>query len=182
VGAELCLSGEEVGVAAMNAKDSIPEITRLAKQLFAKQWIAIDNQNPFADKKLNEPGVYLLAYSNRNLSDRPIDPKDVFYVGMTCSVGGLKSRLRQFVAGTQGKYSHSAARRFFRENSRKSARKHFFYAALPFICVASKGKANPRDFRQLGHISCVEYYSIARILEKTGKRPPLNKLGPRPAI
>ena len=41
---------------------------------------------------------------------------------------------------------------------------------LAFECVSNKAEAEPADFIQLGHICAVEYYAIARILEKNRQK------------
>jgi hypothetical protein len=77
--------------------------------------------------------------------------------------------------------------RFYREHgggkpfAGLKSRKRLYFAALTFECESNKGLAEPDDLRVMGHINCIEYYAIAHVAEQTGKNPPLNKLGPRPA-
>jgi hypothetical protein len=60
--------------------------------------------------------------------------------------------------------------------------KKFYYVSLTLECVSNKGKASPDDFRELGHVACLEYYAIAHVFAETGNKPPLNKLGVRDEV
>ena len=65
-------------------------------------WINWDNRNSLDG--LEFPGVYCLAISDVGLSGQKFKwVKEITYVGMTNSQGGLKSRLKQF-----DKYCHAA--------------------------------------------------------------------------
>ena len=64
-------------------------------------------------EELTYPGIYALALSKVNLSGRPFSwIKEIMYVGMTNSKGGLKSRLKQFDNTIRGKTGHGGAQRF----------------------------------------------------------------------
>ena len=78
--------------------------------------------------------MYLLAYTNKNLKGQRVKPEDIFYVGMTCSVGGLKQRLEQFIRGIEKNDSTLAPGAFIevakgKPYSKLRLRGHFFYAA-----------------------------------------------------
>ena len=63
--------------------------------LFNKKWTNLLEN--YKDLKNGQyPGVYILAFTTKNLEGKPIKVKDVFYVGMSNSLGGVKQRLRQF--------------------------------------------------------------------------------------
>jgi hypothetical protein len=75
--------------------------------------------------------------------------------------------------------------RFYREHcggkpfGQLKTRKRLYVAGLTIGCEGDKVDAMPDDLRLMGHVACLEYYAIARIAEKTGKKPALNKYGPR---
>lgn len=50
------------------------------------------------------PGVYALAYSGQHLAGKRIMPKDVFYVGMSNSVGGYRLSAEQGNDDAQGRF------------------------------------------------------------------------------
>jgi hypothetical protein len=57
------------------------------------------------------PGVYVLAYSTARLNGKPIEEREIFYVGV--SHAGVKGRLKQFINGLEDGGHHSGAKRFF---------------------------------------------------------------------
>lgn len=165
----------------------ISEIQNLVSKLFRLKWKALHGEQ-FADASLRYPGVYLLAYTAKQLGGTAIVEKDILYVGMSNAESGVKARLKQFRRGLETYGYHSGAMRFYREYqknvpwSKLKKRKTFFYVALPIECTSEKAILTPSDLRALGHVSCLEYYAIARIREKTKRMPPLNKFGKRPVF
>jgi len=163
----------------------IPALSSLTGRLFKRNWNDFHALAAFKEPEFKRPGVYLLAYSKSKLAGRAVKETDVFYVGMTCSAEGLRDRLGQFRKGIEDNKHHSAARRFYREVgkgkpfSKLRDGRRFYFVALPFECISDKSLSKPDDFITLGHICCVEYYAIARVYKATGKKPKLNKLGPR---
>lgn len=154
---------------------------------FAKRW------QPFHTKERDlavstkietcaDPGVYLLAYSSKPMSGRSVRPRDVFYVGMSNSAGGLPQRFRQFQSSLEGGNGHGPAYRFYekcakhRKYSRLRSNKIFFFAALPVACESNKSKAKASDFLMMGKVASLEYEAIARVLRSTGRLPGLNDL------
>ena len=128
----------------------------------------------------------MIAYTKTELKGKPIRENDVLYVGMSTAQGGVRTRLKQFGDGLETYGIHSGAKRFYREYqnnlpfSRLRDQSTFFYTALAINCISDKSMLQPGDLRELGHIVCLEYYAIARIKQKTGRTPPLNKFGKRP--
>jgi hypothetical protein len=165
----------------------IREIEKLAARLFRKKWERLHG-DAFSDPALRFPGVYLLAYSKRDLAQKPVEERDVLYVGMSNAQGGVRVRLKQFRDGIEKNDLHSGARRFYREYqsnrpwSKLKGAKSLFYAAISIECVSEKSKLTPADLRKLGHVCCLEYYVIARVREKAQRMPPLNKFGKRPSL
>lgn len=65
--------------------------------------------------------------------------------------------------------------------SQLKTRKRLYVAALTIECESDKVDVQPNDLRLMGHVACLEYYAIARIAQRIGKKPALNKYGPRVA-
>lgn len=141
------------------------------KQLLSKTWQPLETH-------LNEcgkfPGVYIIAYSNKNLENKKINIKDIFYVGMTNSLGGLNSRLKQFRKASNGKRGHSGGNRFFGDKLAKKGY-HFFAQSISINCKVSKEKRTPKDLLKMGDVAKLEYEVIAEIKDKLGREPELNK-------
>ena len=127
------------------------------------------------------PGVYILAYTNKDLEGKPIKIEDIFYVGMSNSRGGIKQRLKQFIDGLNKGYGHSAGNRFFQEYSEGKSfdvanhKKTFFVAFLSLPCKVNKDERSSEDLRNMGEVAKFEYCVMAFIKEKLGREPELNK-------
>jgi len=147
-----------------------PSKDALVKKLLHQKWSRlVRNFRHTADGKY--PGVYLLAYSDRNLSGKSIKESDIFYVGMSNT--SVSTRLNQFIAGI-----HSAAMRF-RENwgrYKKFFRKWSFYVAIATIpCETEKGFRTEPDLCKLGRICELEYALLARVKRTEDFEPLLNR-------
>lgn len=166
---------------------SLRTITRLADTLFAEKWHKLHGRGAFSDPRLKYPGIYLLAFRRAALEGRGIVESDVLYVGMSNSSGGVAQRLKQFRDGIEKNGFHSGAMRFYRDHSNGSpfsavkSNKKFYFVALTLPCVSVKARAQPTDFQTMGHVAALEYYVVARVLERTGRTPPLNHYGTQPA-
>ena len=165
----------------------IAAIESLVEKLFRQRWKSFHDDHPFSDgESLKSPGVYMLAYTKSKLRGKLIKENDVLYVGMSNSQGGIRTRLKGFGDGLETYGIHSGAKRFYREYqngrpfSKLKDQGRFFYATLTIDCISEKSKLQPSDLRELGHVACLEYYAIARIKQKTGRMPTLNKFGKRP--
>jgi len=61
---------------------------------------------------INLPGVYIIARSRVRLTDKAFALRpDIIYIGMTNSVGGLRSRLKEFDNTIAGRTRHGGADR-----------------------------------------------------------------------
>ena len=59
------------------------------------------------------PGVYALAVSEKDISDKKFDwVEEIIYFGMTNSGGGLRARLKQFDNTIIGKEGHGGGEVF----------------------------------------------------------------------
>ncbi|QWG16134.1 hypothetical protein KMZ68_13880 [Bradyrhizobium sediminis] len=162
------------------------DIEALVSDLFRQRWAALDRE-ALARPDLIYPGVYLLAFTSEKIAGETVKPDQVLYAGMSNSAGGVRARLKQFIKGIEKNDFHSGAMRFYREYcggkpfSQLRTRRRLYVAALAIECKSDKVDAQPDDLRLMGHVACLEYYAIARIAQKTGKKPALNKYGPREA-
>ena len=97
------------------------------------------------------------------------------------SHAGVETRLKQFIKGLEDGRQHSAAMRFFREIANrlrysKLPKKEVFYVASVCVpCVSKKAHRTPDDLRKMGTVAALEINVLARIKEKTGREPKLNK-------
>ena len=129
----------------------------------------------------NYPGIYLLAFTDKNLEGEIVKPSDIFYVGMSNARKGITSRIQQFINGIEKNGSHSAGMRFYKENSKSipfskcSHLEKFYIVSLAFKCDVNKATRTPNDLRIMGDICQLEYYLLAHIKEITNEEPKLNK-------
>jgi hypothetical protein len=70
------------------------------------------------DERLRYPGVYLLAYGAKELEGQNVKIDDVYYIGMSNSAGGVRSRLRQFKSALERGYGHSGGNHCYVQNKR----------------------------------------------------------------
>jgi hypothetical protein len=150
------------------------------QQILSKKWKPLlENCKNIEDG--NYPGIYLLAFTDRNLEGEIVKPSDIFYVGMSNARKGLTSRVQQFINGIEKNGSHSAGMRFFKENSKGIAfsqcnhLEKFYIVSSTFKCDVNKLTRTPNDLRIMGDICRLEYYLLAHIKEVTNAEPNLNK-------
>ena len=158
------------------------DLTENVNELFKARWRWLHAEQ-WADRdRLQNPGVYLLAYDARDLEEQRVKVDDVYYVGMSNAAGGVSARLKQFQCAIEKGYGHSAGNRWFVQNKKKAYSEHrtnekFYFAARCLPCKSLKSIAGPDDFRTMGQVACLEYYAIAHVLAKSAakKVPPLNR-------
>lgn len=150
------------------------------QEILNKKWQPLlENYKKIEDG--NYPGIYLLAYTNKNLEGQIVEPDDIFYVGMSNARKGLTSRVKQFLNGIEKNGSHSAGMRFYKENSQGipfSECDHlekFYIVSSAFKCNVNKQTRTPNDLRIMGEICRLEYHLLAHIKEVTNEEPKLNK-------
>jgi hypothetical protein len=159
----------------------VPDIKSSLKTLFTQKWIALEDYQKLTNGKY--PGVYLLAYTNKNMMGKRVAPDHVYYVGMSRSRGGIYQRLYQYKQGIENGKSHSAAIRFFHKvakgkpYSRLPNKKKFYVASISIPCVVDKSKRTAFDLKKMGEVARLEYYALAHIKNKrfNGSEPWLNK-------
>lgn len=90
---------------------------------------------------------------------------------------GVKSRIKQFINGIEKNGSHSAAMRFYKENSEGIAfsdcnhPEKFYIVSSTFKCDVDKRTRTPDDLRIMGDICKLEYFLLAHIKEVTNAEP-----------
>jgi len=143
--------------------------------LFSERW-----QSLFAPgvlQPLKMPGVYLLAYSSRDLAVQRVEASDVYYVGMSNDAKGVGRRLQRFADGVRWTGKHYGARKHRKWKGRPHSEadpEQFYFAAVTLDCLAKKTLAKPSDWQTMGCVAALEYFAIARVLEQTSRVPELN--------
>jgi hypothetical protein len=158
---------------------NVPKLNNLIPRLFRKRWERLPTRKKMAENDaLKSPGVYVLAFDSPELRGKKIEAQDVWYVGMT-NEGGLSNRLGQFLSSATGGFGHSAGLRFKkfwlrRRNAKwKSTDPLFAYVEIP--CETEKPWRSVKDLRRMGTVAALEYEILAKIKERTGFEPVLNK-------
>jgi hypothetical protein len=106
---------------------------------------------------LKNPGVYALAISNNNLSNKQFSwIEQIVYIGMSNAVAGLKGRLKQFDNTIIGKTGHGGAERFLRDYPGHEKLTPLLYVAVaPFECKVTSNA--PSDLLIMGNVAKAEY-------------------------
>jgi hypothetical protein len=152
----------------------------LVDEVFHQHWTRFEiNGNGAVLNDGGYPGVYVLAYTASELEGKRVREKDIYYVGM--SLVGVRTRLGQFRAGLLDGHHHCAAKHFFFDENRgkpfdeATSQKKFFVATVSIPCRFRKQERTPADLQKLGTVAALEFHVLARVKEKQGKEPPLNK-------
>ena len=137
------------------------------------RWIKWENRSKFTNRQW--PGVYILAITNKNLENKKPNFRDVVYIGMTNSHGGLISRWNQFDNSIHNKPGHSGGKTVFRDlGNYKNWKRKLFVCALPVKCNVFKDKRTPEDLIQMGWIAFLEYEALSKYKKLIGKEPKYN--------
>lgn len=170
-------TAEEIAAEKARMKLPVPRIEKLVDGLFRKKWVPLrEDYSKLVDS--DHPGVYVLAYSAKELRGKPVKEDQIYYVGV--SHAGVRKRLKQFIKGLKDGGLHSAAKKFFSEvahgvpYSSLPDGKEFFVSSISVPCTYSKKARNPLDLQKLGLIAALEWYVLARVRKKTGDEPWLN--------
>ncbi len=120
------------------------------------------------------PGVYALAISTDDLSDRQFTwQPQIVYFGMTNSISGLKGRLKQFDNTINGKTGHGGADRFRHDFSQaKELHSRLYVAVLPYECDIRSN--TPADLITMGSVAKAEYECFAQFSKLFGRLPKYN--------
>ncbi len=176
-GRGLSKTAKELAKEMTRLRSPCPRIDQLLGDLFDREWVELHRDySKLADA--HYPGVYVLAFTSRDVLGQRVDERDVFYVGM--SHAGVKQRLKQFIVGLEDGGHHSGAKTFFTKAdrvpySKLRSRKKFFVASVSIPCRVKKNHRKPEDLKKMGVVAALEWYVLARIKGKIGREPDLNK-------
>lgn len=125
-------------------------------------------------KGINLPGVYIIALADKNISGTPFTYiPDIIYIGMSNSLGGLKSRLKQFDNTIKGKEGHGGARRVRYKHTDYETLTHRLYVAVyPRKC--SVRTMSHSSLRIMGSVAKHEYDCLASFVDQFGQLPEFN--------
>jgi hypothetical protein len=123
---------------------------------------------------LNFPGVYALALSPKNLAGQSFSwQRQIAYIGMTNSKGGLKSRLQQFDNAIKGGEGHGGGHRFrFKYADYTKLSRQLYVSVCPQECDVTSN--SPSDLRLMGKVANHEYECFAVFVEAFGYMPEFN--------
>ena len=125
-------------------------------------------------------GVYALAYTTKKLEGKKVKIGDIFYIGMSNSLAGVRGRLKQFIGSINGRQTHSAGMRLFRDYLNRVpfedhvGDKRLWAIALTFKCNVRKADRQATDLRTMGRVTCLEYYLLAHYRAARNCEPELN--------
>jgi hypothetical protein len=121
-------------------------------------------------------GIYCIAYSEKDISNNLFGwIPQIVYIGVTNSIGGLKSRLLQFHKTIEGKLQHGGADRFkegYRHLSSNVIFSNLYVAVCPFYCNVESNEE--KDFHIMGEVAKSEYVCFAEYVKHHGKLPKFN--------
>ncbi|WP_445157280.1 hypothetical protein [Halomonas sp. E14] len=107
------------------------------------------------------PGVYVIAISDQDLSGKAVKWRNVVYIGMTKSKGGLSQRWSQLQNSLRGRNGHSGGWAIYKAlGNFDEWNSNLFVAAMPIKCNAAD--AGPNDLRRLGWIAYLEYEAFSK--------------------
>lgn len=136
-------------------------------------WIKWSDRNNLND--LQYPGIYAISYNEHYINNNSFDwMREIIYIGMTNSKGGLKRRLRQFDYTISGKgNNHSGAKRVRdKYNNYDKLIKYLCVAVRPFKCDVTSIKEE--DLRIMGKVTEYEYICFAEYVKRFGMLPEFN--------
>jgi hypothetical protein len=162
----------------------VPQVKEIVRSMFRQRW-RILNREVLSDHTLKWPGLYLLAYGNKqnDLDGKPVRANEILYVGMS-NHATLNARLGQFLNSIKGGRGHSAGQRIFAGSRWRAVPKakgehgdRFYFASMSVPCITKKGRKGRTsgDLKKMGIIAAAEQFTLARVLDETHREPRLNK-------
>lgn len=120
------------------------------------------------------PGVYAIAMCDEDISGLSFEwRKEIIYVGMTNSKGGLRSRLHQFETTIKGGNNHGGAHRVrYKYPDHGKLIPRLYVSVCPKKCNVFSNK--PPDLRIMGEVAQLEYICFALFVERFGRLPEFN--------
>ncbi|MFK5982733.1 MAG: hypothetical protein QM499_07460 [Flavobacteriaceae bacterium] len=147
------------------------DLNTIKMEIEFTNWVKWEDRNDLEGIKY--PGIYCIAVSSKLLNKFKFT-KELEYIGMTNSKGGLRSRLRQFDDTIKMKRTnHGGADRFLYEYENYDEIKDNIYVAIRFFECNTKNPT-PNDLRIMGEVAKCEYDCWAIYIEKFGSYPKFN--------
>jgi hypothetical protein len=137
-------------------------------------WVKWCDRNNLSGIK--SPGVYVIAISNRNISKRSFSwRKEIVYIGVTISKGGLQSRLQQFDNTLNWKKGHGGAERFRKIHRHYNKLVSKLFVSVNYTeCNVKPNPPTPPNLRLMGKVLQQEYECFAVFVEKFKEWPRFN--------
>ncbi len=151
------------------------DMDKRINELLSRKWALLTRKNVKAIGN-SYPGVYILAYTEKDIKDQVPALHDVYYIGMSNAKAGLQSRLNQFMDGIEKGKGHSAGNRFFKKinngipYSGSSKKEKLYFCALTIETNGYKETRTPEDLRMMGEICRLEYYLMAKFKSQFGSK------------
>lgn len=136
------------------------------------EWRSWDERD--AQPNCGSPGVYAVAITPQLIRGRPFSwSRNIVYIGMTNSIGGLRARLRQFDKTMAGTLRHGGADRVrFKHRGYSSFVKKAYVAVAVFKCQPEV--CSSRDLRIMGEVARFEYRCLAHFVDRFSRLPAFN--------
>ncbi|WP_122033190.1 hypothetical protein [Aliivibrio sp. EL58] len=124
------------------------------------QWVywadrdAIDN--------ISFPGIYVLAITSEDLTNKPVEYSQVVYIGMSNSLSGVKGRLYQLnrsITGLSGHSGGNSIRKYHGVYDFWEDNLDLYVAVCPVICNVAKRSI--KDLKLMGAVSYMEYEAFS---------------------
>ena len=144
-------------------------------------WVKFADRKEKLREELKSPGIYAIAYFKGELKKTDFNyTKEIVYFGMTNSIGGLKSRLRQFDNTINNEKSeHGGALRF------RGDKKDLYVSVWPFnncdVKILDNGSIKKENkekavkiLQLMGEVAKAEYFCFAKYVELFGEMPRFN--------
>ena len=137
-------------------------------------WVNWSNRNCLEEIKF--PGIYCISVIESDISNISFQfIREIKYIGMTNSKGGLKSRLNQFDNTLKNRLQHGGADRFmckFNEPYDYLVEK-MFVSVWTFDCAVDSNKYE--DLISMGEVAKSEYICFAEYVKNYKALPEFNK-------
>lgn len=148
------------------------------KPLQFSEWFAWNERADIPGKKF--PGIYAIVISKKNISGLKFTwRKDISYIGMTNSKGGLKSRLNQFDAVLKERSGHGGAERFrYDYEDGKKLASLLYVSVISFECDVLSRK--PANLLIMGNVAKAEYEAWAAYSRRYHILPKYNEKAKSP--
>lgn len=144
------------------------------------KWVSWPERNSLSG--LEYPGIYVCALADDrfNSSNDFEWMKQIIYIGMTNSAGGLRARLKQFDNTILGKTGHGGADRVrYKYQDYQQLVNSLFVSVASFVCDVKSNQ--PQDLLVMGEVAKFEYDCFAEFVKKHGTLPEFNnkKIAPK---